>query len=100
MLAWILYDISDNKIRNRIAAVCKDYGFTRYQKSVFCGEAHERILAILLDRIKDEMALSDEKEDSVLVFTVCDTCMKNRFEIGKKMDLKNFIKKPRLIIIG
>lgn len=99
MLAWILYDISENKIRNRIAGVCKDYGFIRYQKSVFCGESNERVLKILVSRISDEMQSSEEKEDSVLVFSVCDTCMKNRLEVGRKIDPEKF-KQPRLIIIG
>jgi CRISPR-associated protein Cas2 len=99
MIGWILYDISDNKIRNRISAVCKDYGFVRYQKSVFCGDTDERILKVLVARITDEISPSEEKEDSVLVFTVCDSCMKNRLEVGRKID-PDKIKRPRLIIIG
>lgn len=99
MLAWILYDITENKIRNKIAVLCKDYGFVRYQKSVFCGETEDRILKILVSKISDVMLAAEEKEDSVLIFTVCDTCMKNRLEVGKKMDPDSF-KIPRLIIIG
>ena len=38
MLYWIIYDISENKIRNKIVSVCKNYGFFRVQKSSFIGE--------------------------------------------------------------
>ena len=99
MLAWILYDITENAIRNKIAAICKDYGFIRYQKSVFCGETEDRNLKKFVSRVTDLMRSAEEKDDSVLVFTVCDTCLKNRLEVGKKMDPDSF-KIPRLIIIG
>ncbi|MGV8110930.1 CRISPR-associated endonuclease Cas2 [Methanospirillum sp.] len=99
MLAWILYDITEDKIRNKIAGLCKDYGFIRYQKSVFCGETQDRILKILVSKISDVMSTAEENEDSVLIFTVCDTCLKNRLEVGKKLNPDSF-KIPRLIIIG
>ena len=33
----VLYDIENNKIRNKISNICKDYGLERIQKSVFSG---------------------------------------------------------------
>ena len=36
-LHMIIYDIEDNRIRYKIAEVCKDYGLDRIQLSVFAG---------------------------------------------------------------
>jgi hypothetical protein len=37
MLTWVIYDISNDKARPKIADRCLDYGLYRVQKSVFLG---------------------------------------------------------------
>jgi CRISPR-associated protein Cas2 len=37
LLTFIVYDITDDRIRLRIANVCKDYGLDHIQYSVFSG---------------------------------------------------------------
>jgi len=37
VLMWVIYDISDDRVRNKIAKECKKYGLERVQKSVFLG---------------------------------------------------------------
>ncbi len=37
MLVWFLYDIVDNKRRNKVIKMAKEYGLSRVQKSVFLG---------------------------------------------------------------
>jgi CRISPR-associated protein Cas2 len=38
MLVWFIYDISENKIRSRVAKLCKNYGLFRVHKSAFLGD--------------------------------------------------------------
>ena len=38
VLIWVIYDISDDKTRSRVAKECKRYGLERVQKSVFLGK--------------------------------------------------------------
>lgn len=37
MVYWVIYDISINKSRSKVANLCKDYGMGRVQKSAFLG---------------------------------------------------------------
>lgn len=37
VLVWIIYDISKNKVRSRVAKECKKAGLIRVQQSVFLG---------------------------------------------------------------
>ncbi|MCY2987664.1 MAG: CRISPR-associated endonuclease Cas2 [Planctomycetota bacterium] len=38
MLTWVIYDISNDRTRAKIAERCKDFGLYRVQKSVFLGD--------------------------------------------------------------
>jgi CRISPR-associated protein Cas2 len=54
MLVWVIYDISDDRIRGRIAQICKGYGLYRVQKSAFLGDLNKNELdAIALVRRAD-----------------------------------------------
>lgn len=47
MMCVFIYDISDNRVRARIADLCMDYGMERIQYSAFVGDlsaAHQREL--------------------------------------------------------
>jgi len=63
---YVFYDIPDDKLRNRVANILKDYGLERLQKSVFCGwltwnRAEE--LAMYLDYV-----IGDYEADVRIVF--------------------------------
>ncbi|MHB1653902.1 MAG: CRISPR-associated endonuclease Cas2 [Desulfitobacteriaceae bacterium] len=38
MRTLVIYDIVEDKLRNKVANKCKDYGLTRIQYSAFFGE--------------------------------------------------------------
>jgi len=68
MLVWVIYDISSNKRRSKVAKACLNKGLYRVQKSVFLGELNTNQI--------DEMAmmskeLIDEETDSVYIFPLC-----------------------------
>jgi CRISPR-associated protein Cas2 len=67
-LVWVIYDISDDRIRNRVAKLCKAIGLERVQKSAFLGK-------LPTNRI-DELSLQceeliDTETDSVYLFPLC-----------------------------
>ena len=68
MLTWVVYDISNDRTRTKIANRCLDYGLYRVQKSVFLGD-------IALNRIEEIILFSRElmnlETDSVYLFPMC-----------------------------
>jgi CRISPR-associated protein Cas2 len=81
MLIWVIYDISDDQRRTRIAKSCKEYGLQRIQKSVFLGN--------LPGHCVDEIAafsreLIDQKTDAVFILPCCETDFGKRIVVGKK----------------
>lgn len=68
MLTWVIYDISDDRRRLRVARRCLDFGLYRVQKSVFLGEVPgNRVEEIVLF----SQELLDTNTDSVYVFPLC-----------------------------
>ena len=41
MLYWVMYDISDNKQRNRAVKACKNKGLYRYKEHISRGVKQE-----------------------------------------------------------
>lgn len=68
MLTWVVYDISNDRTRTKVARRCLDFGLYRVQKSVFLGEVPpNRIDEILLF----SQELLDPVTDAVYVFPMC-----------------------------
>lgn len=83
MLTWVIYDITENKVRNRMVKICKAYGLYRVQKSVFLGELNKNDS----DSIALEAeGLIDTDVDSVYVFPMCDDCFKKIKLKGQAFD--------------
>ena len=81
MLTWVIYDVSEDKRRNRIAKTCKEYGLYRIQKSVFLGD----IPSQRADEIAEFSAdLIDEKTDAVFILPCCREDFEKRIVVGKK----------------
>ncbi len=71
MRAWYLisYDIRDEKRLRKVAKKLEGYG-TRMQYSLFRCQLSPRGL----ERLKWELAQITEKEDSLLVISLCQSC--------------------------
>ena len=68
MLTWIIYDISKDRTRTKIAKRCLDFGLYRVQKSVFLGDIEgNRVEEIILA----SRELMNLKTDSIYVFPMC-----------------------------
>jgi len=85
MLTWIIYDISADKTRNKIAKACKNKGLYRVQKSAFLGTLNKN----QIDEIRiicDD--LIDADVDSVYIFPMCEDDFKKVKLLGQAFDKK------------
>ncbi len=85
MLTWIIYDIVENKKRNRVVKACKNYGLYRVQKSCFLGNLNSNEIDELSLQCQDIM---NEEEDSIYVFPMCDEDFKKVKLFGQSFDKK------------
>ncbi len=79
MQTLVVYDIPSDKLRNRIAETCKDYGLERIQWSAFMGELdHYRRgeLALKLGRTLGR------EDGSIHLYPLCEKDMGLRVTIG------------------
>ncbi len=85
ILAWIMYDIAENKSRNKVAKTCKKYGLTRVQKSIFLGRLDINRFDELAEQCLDFM---DEDTDSVYLFPFCQEDFRRIHVMGQGFDRK------------
>ncbi|MCX6701213.1 MAG: CRISPR-associated endonuclease Cas2 [Methanomicrobiales archaeon] len=84
-MVWVVYDISENKVRSKIARICLDKGLYRVQKSVFLGD--------LNTNERDSLGLECEHlinpdVDSVYVFPMDEDSFKKVKLLGQAFDKK------------
>ncbi|MGA9098318.1 MAG: CRISPR-associated endonuclease Cas2 [Methanotrichaceae archaeon] len=82
MLVWVIYDISENRIRSRVAKICKGYGLFRVQKSAFLGDLNKNEA----DSLSLECEAAIKESDSVYVFPMCEDCFGKIKLIGQGFD--------------
>jgi len=95
-LVWVLYDISENKPRARVAKLCKEAGLYRVQKSVFLGSIERNRLDELNMYIDDHM---DEATDSVYIFPMCQPDFKKVVLKGQAFDRKLITDEVRALLL-
>lgn len=83
MLVWVVYDITKDKPRSRVAKICKDYGLYRVQKSAFLGDMNRNQIDELILKFKE---LVDTESDSVYIFPMCEDDFKKVKIIGIAFD--------------
>ncbi|VVB66914.1 CRISPR-associated endoribonuclease Cas2 1 [uncultured archaeon] len=82
MLVWVIYDISENRMRSHVAKICKNYGLIRVQKSAFLGDLNRNES----DSLALECEQAIEESDSVYVFPMCEDCNDRIRLIGAGFD--------------
>jgi CRISPR-associated protein Cas2 len=68
MLTWVVYDISKDRTRTKIAKRCLNFGLYRIQKSVFLGDIDANRVEEIVLASKELMNL---ETDSIYVFPMC-----------------------------
>jgi len=76
----VIYDVTDNDLRNKLIKLLTDYGLERIQYSAFLGELKQHSLNSLTTEIKRIMNKSGEY---VLILPVCDRCFTSKKTVGK-----------------
>lgn len=69
MMTWLIYDITEDKIRKEVIRIAQHYGMYRVQKSVFLGEVDKNKLDKIIEESKKAINL---EEDSVYIFPMCE----------------------------
>ncbi|AFC99936.1 CRISPR-associated protein, Cas2 family [Methanocella conradii HZ254] len=72
MMCLVIYDITDDKRRNKLAAMLKVFGLARIQYSAFRGELNSNDRMVLAK--KASQFVEDEK-DSIFIIPLCDRCL-------------------------
>lgn len=83
MLVWVIYDITENRIRQKVSDCCKSYGLYRVQKSVFLGDLDTNDRDSLALECED---LIDIEKDSVYIFPMDEQSFKKVHLIGQAFD--------------
>lgn len=80
MHTLVIYDITDDKIRGRVAAICKASGLTRIQKSAFLGKLNSQQRKNLKNKLKRTLG---KNRGNIQIFIICNADMKLREIIGE-----------------
>lgn len=84
-LVWLIYDITANRKRSKVAKACLDIGLYRVQKSVFLGKLNRAQINELSDICND---LINKDNDSVYIFPMCEKDFKKVKLLGQAFDKK------------
>ena len=84
-ITWIIYDIVNDRVRGKIAKMCKNKGLYRVQKSVFLGTLNHNQLDELKDMVEGIM---NPDSDSVYMFPLCSDDFKKVKLLGQAFDKK------------
>ncbi len=84
-LVWVIYDITADKTRNKIAKACKNKGLYRVQKSAFLGTLNKNQIDELKIICDDIINI---EEDSVYIFPLCADDFKKVKLLGQAFDKK------------
>jgi CRISPR-associated protein Cas2 len=83
MFVWVMYDISSDRDRGKIAKACKEYGLIRVQYSVFFGN----IPTHCLDEIAEfSRELIDPETDGVFILPVSEDYFRKKKIVGKSFN--------------
>ncbi len=78
MQTLVIYDISHDGTRQKVADVCLDYGLDRIQYSAFLGRLSRNHQEMLMGRIEERMA---KHGGSVWMVPICGKDWERRIEI-------------------
>lgn len=83
----ISYDMSTDKLRNKVAKELENYG-KRVQYSVFECDISPKQLKILYGKLTKIMSL--EKEGNIRIYTLCARCQEKLRIIGDQPEVQDF----------
>jgi len=79
MYTLVIYDITDDKLRMKIAKVCEEHGLSRVQKSAFLGKITSVLRKSLIDKLRIELG---NQKGNIQVYMIPDELVSLRVSIG------------------
>lgn len=79
---YATYDVSNNSTRESVIYTLKNSGFTRIQKSVFCGKISNQQKKDIIEKIK----MTIDENDSFYLMMACTNCFGKMSIVGKGFD--------------
>lgn len=77
MNCLLVYDIPDDRIRQKIADFCLDYGLDRIQYSAFVGRLSRNHQEELMLKIRKRLG---KKDGNIQLFAICEKDWQNRIQ--------------------
>ena len=78
MRCLVVYDISNDAARTKVADMCLDYGLSRIQYSAFVGDLSRSHQDELLQKVRRRLGKLDGR---VALFPLCETDFRTRREV-------------------
>lgn len=75
----VFYDISDDRVRTKVACVCEDYGLDRIQLSAFHGRLTRTLQRELIHKLGD---LLGDKPGCIQLVPIASEEWEKRMEVG------------------
>lgn len=96
MIAWVLYDIENDKTRSKVAKICKQTGLYRVQFSVFLGTIDKNQKDSLQLQIEE---LIDATKDSIYIFPMSKNELQETVLLGKAFDKRLITDKVKALFL-
>ena len=90
----VIYDVTDDRLRNMVAEALKDYGLSRIQYSAFIGALRRHEVNALM---ADLRAIIGDAPENVQIYPICDSCFKGRREVEKEKRYQMPGEGPRVV---
>jgi len=94
MIAWVMYDIENDRARSRVAKYCKQAGLYRVQYSVFLGTLDGDQKDSLELQIEEEI---NPEKDKVYIFPMSQDELRETTLLGQAFDKKMVTDKVRAL---
>ncbi len=95
-MVLIIYDITDDNLRNKVANTLLAYGLTRVQKSAFLGPLTKERLKDLKARLN---RMIQGQRANIQFYPLCPHCCYRRDEIGVPTVPRYPVKEEAIIIV-
>lgn len=96
MLAIIMYDIENNKVRALIAKYLKEKGCIRIQKSVYIAKMPRKLYQEINQTLKEIQEIYENK-DSIIMMPIPTNSPGSMNIIGKDIQISSLIDKPNAL---
>ena len=78
----VVYDISDNKKRNRVAKLLQQFGYERIQLSVFTGNIKPAKFELLWKKLEKAADADNFPDNKLFCFAVTENAIRQMQKIG------------------